>query len=166
MERTEKIEPRFSLSKSEWKGRKKMESMEGIKGFSQLNHCRMFYIVRISSKTRSAPLSDGPRNGRREGGEGVGEIVKEREKLWRQRAEARRTTTVTQWQRDEGWRRVGKRAEGTGRGKGPNAGSTFIHKTKAESDKERIVSGTRTITGSTNALACQRARVVESVEYS
>lgn len=41
----------------------------------------------------------------------------------------------------------------------PSAGSTFIHKTKAESDKERIVSGTRTITGLANALsACQHRR--------
>lgn len=107
-----------------------------------------------ATRRRSASLSDGQRAGEKRRG---GTAKRERERWRRQRAEARRTR-VSRWQRDEGWRRVGEIA-GRRTGREPSAGSTFIHKTKAESDKERIVSGIRTITGSANALsACQRRR--------
>lgn len=94
----------------------------------------------------------------REGGKG-GERERKKESEWerkrwrRQRAEARRTR-VREMKAEGVWGIARRRTGGE-----PSAGSTFIHKTKAESDKERIVSGTRTITGSANALpAYQRRR--------
>jgi len=56
------------------------------------------------------------------------------------------------------WGIARRRTEGE-----PSAGSTFIHKTKAESDKERIVSGTRTITGSANALPAYQRRQKQGI---
>jgi len=64
---------------------------------------------------------------------------------------------VTERLKADGARGAGGGGQGT-EGEAGGAGSTFIHKTKAESDKERIVGGTRTITGSGQRARRRRRR--------
>lgn len=91
-------------------------------------------------------------------------VKREREILKTQRRDGRRLLSDREMKAEGAW---GITMVRDGEGKGTNAGSTFIHKTKAESDKERIVSasGTRTIIGSTNALASSRARNTRNTSH-